>query len=247
VKYHYKQGVFFVNSSNFFTTIIYNNIFKVKEFFELREENKMLIEELVKQKNNKLLNDEVNLSYQSDTLRKKQYVYISGKVIKNTIHNSNNYITINRGSIDGIEKDMGVANSKGVIGIVTNVSTHFCVVLSVLNSLNSIGCKLKNTNYFGSVQWNGKDYRKLILEEIPNHVEVKKGDTVVTSGYGAIFPEGIMIGTVDTLWKNFENNFFTIQVNTSVDLKRINHVYLIKNILQKEQLFIEEQAKDNNK
>jgi len=141
---------------------------------------------------------------------------------------------------------MGVANSKGVIGIVTNVSTHFCVVLSVLNSLNSIGCKLKNTNYFGSAQWDGKDYQKLTLEEIPNHVDVQKGDTVVTSGYGAIFPEGIMIGTVDTLWKNFENNFFTIQLNTSVDLKKINNVYLIKNILQEEQILLEEQTKANN-
>lgn len=226
------------------STVIYNNYFKISEFFGLRKENdKLLKENILLKNNNYILEDTITYKI-NDTIRNRQYKYLTGNVIKNSVLSQNNYITINKGKKDGIIKDMAVVNSDGVVGIVTNVSNNYCIALSLLNTLNSIGCKLKNSEYFGSAIWDTKSYKQLILNGIPNHVEVKKGDTVVTSGFGYIFPQNINVGTVDTLWKNSDNNFYTIRLNLSVDLKNISNIYLIKNILQNEQQKLEQETKE---
>ncbi len=235
---------FFINSSNIATSFVYSNYFKVTQYFNLKKENNKLLKENRRLKNKLKKIDTISTITKTDSLRLKQYKYITGKVIKNSILSENNFITVNRGSIDGIIKDMGVVGSKGVVGIVTNVSKHFCVVLSVLNKLNAIGCKLKNTSYYGSASWEGKNYRQITLHGIPNHVEIQIGDTVVTSGYGAIFPENIKVGTINSFRKNHKNNFYTIKLDLSVDMKKITNVYLIKNKLFKEQKRLEEKAEE---
>lgn len=237
-----KERVFFLNSSNFISSIIYNNSFKIVEYFSLRRENNSLLKENIELKNKLKLQDDTISLVEIDTTRRMQYRYVYGKVIKNSIISQNNYITVNRGKSDGIVPDMAVVNSNGVVGIVTNVSKNYCIVLSVLNTLNSIGCKLKETQYFGSATWDAKNYRQLLVNGIPNHIEVKKGDTIVTSGFGYIFPENILLGTVDSLWKNHQNNFYTIRLNLSVDMKKISNVYLIKNLLQEEQQNLEQET-----
>lgn len=229
------QKTFFVNSSNFITSNVYTNYFRIKEYFGLRKENEHLLEENIKLKNDQIIFDKIDILKLQDTIKNRQYTYISGQVVKNSILNQNNYITINRGKNDGIIKDMAVVNSQGVIGIVTNVSQNYCVALSVLNNLNRIGCKLKNSNYFGSAIWDGKNYQQLILDGIPNHIVINKGDTVTTSGYGFIFPPNINIGIIDTMWKNPQNTFYTIIIDLTTDLKKISEVYLIKNTQQIEQ------------
>lgn len=234
-----KEKTFFLNSSNFITTIVYSNYYKITEYFGLRRENNQLLEENILLKNNARSIDTIEIKNIIDTAKNEQFQYISGNVVKNSILSKNNYITVNRGKKDGIIKDMGVVDSKGVVGIVTNVSNNFCIVLSVLNNLNSIGCKLKNSEYFGSAFWDSKSYKHLTLTGIPNHVSIKKGDTVTTSGYGFIFPPNIIVGTVDTMWKNSQNNFYTISLNLSTDLKKTSSVYLIKNMRQDEQKQLE--------
>lgn len=224
-----RPKAFFVNSSNFFSSIFYNNFFKVSEYFSLKKENDKLLDENRKLKNYYQLNSD-NISFSKiDSVKNLQFVFFSGKVVKNTILSKNNFITINKGSIDGVKKDMGVVSPQGVVGIVTNVSKHFCIALSILNNLNSFGCKLKNLDYFGAASWDGKNYRQIILRGIPNHVLISKGDTVVTSGYGYIFPQDIAVGTIDTFWKNNDNNFYTIRLNLAADMKQITNIYLIKN------------------
>ena len=239
-----RPQAFFVNSSNFFTSVVYNNSFKISEYFSLRRENNILLEE-----NRALRNSNQNeIIFKNyffiDSIRGYQFEFFSGKVVKNSVLSKNNFITINKGSADGIKKDMGVVNSNGVIGIVTNVSRNYCVALSVLNSLNSVGCKLKKSDYYGAASWDEKNYRQIILEGIPNHVLINRGDTVVTSGYGSVFPPNVTVGVIDTFWKNTDNNFFTVRINLSVDLKKITNVYLIKNKLLDEQKDLELETDD---
>ncbi len=241
---------FFINSSNSLSTIIYSKFFNISEYFSLRKENEKLIKENLKlrksecsEKNN-ILKQTSSSPFVLDSVRKKQYTYYSGQVVKNSIVSVNNFITINKGTKDGIDKDMGVITNSGVVGIVVNVSKHYCVVLSVLNTLNGIGCKLKNTNYYGMAFWDGGSYRDLILDGIPNQIKLEKGDTVVTSGYSTFFPEGINVGTIDTFKKNVQDNFYTIHLRLSVDLKKLNNVYLIKNNLANEQLILQKQTED---
>ena len=229
------QKVFFINSTNFVTSKVYTNYFKIKEYFGLRKENNQLLEENIGLKNNQIIFDKIDKIRLKDTVNNRHYIYISGQVVKNSILNQNNYITINRGKKEGVIKDMAVVNSKGVIGIVTNVSQNYCIALSVLNNLNGIVCKLKNSDYFGSAIWDGKNYKQLILNGVPNHILIKKGDTVITSGYGFIFPPNIDVGIIDTMWKNPQNTFYTIILNLTTDLKRISDVYLIENTQQIEQ------------
>ncbi len=239
-----KERAFFVNSSNFVATIVYDNFFKINEFFSLRSENNSLLAENIKLKNMLGVADDTLTFTTTDTVRNRQFLYMGGKIVKNSILSFNNYITINRGKRDGVEKDMAVVTADGVIGVVANVSKNYCVVLSVLNTLNSIGCKLKSTEYFGSARWDAKDYKYLILTGIPNHVALSKGDTVVTSGYGYIFPENVPVGTVDSLWRTPENNFYTIRLLLAVDLKQVSKIYLVKNLLQKEQRQLEKQTSE---
>lgn len=239
----------FMNSSNSLSSIIYSNYYKISEFLSLRDEN------------NKLFNENLNLKKSlftqkkykdtifsiDDSIRKTQYTYYSAKVVKNSVTSENNFITLDKGYKDGIEKDMGVVNEEGIVGIVVNVSRHFCVVLSVLNKLNSVGCKLKNSDYFGVINWNGVSYKNVILDGIPNHIKINIGDTVVTSGFSTFFPEGIPVGIIESVDKNLEDNFYTIKLRLATDFKKLSKVYLIKNNLSNEQIDIELQTEDNFK
>ncbi len=239
-----RPKAFFINSSNSFESNVFNNYFKISEYFSLKNENNKLLKE------NRLLNnfkrniDTSITNYKTDT--SNQYIFYSAKIVKNSILNENNFITLNKGSTDGIKPDMGVISPNGAVGVVTNVSKHFCLVLSLLNKLNSIGCKLKNSNYFGSASWDGKSYKQVLLSGIPNHVDISKGDTIVTSGYGAIFPGNIDVGTIDTFWKNNDNNFFTVRVNLSTNFKNTTNVYIVKNNYINEQKELEKQIEDYN-
>jgi rod shape-determining protein MreC len=174
-----------------------------------------------------------------DTLNKRQYTYRSAKVINNSTNKYFNFITLNKGSLNGIRKEMGVISSKGVVGIVKDVSDHYTSVISILNTRLHISAKLKESGFFGSLNWDGKDYRYAWLNEIPIHAPVKVGDLVVTSGYSSIFPEGILIGTVEEVEKDKGESFFRIKVRLSVDFKDLSYVEVISNNMRDEQFNLE--------
>lgn len=233
------------NSANVITGFIYEQINFYRNYFYLRKENEILL------RDNTQLRNEINSSYKfdtafyqllHDTIFIQQYSYQSARILKNSIHKPNNYITIDKGSKQGVEEDMAVINADGVIGIVVKVSTNFSTAISLLNSKIGISAKIKANGYYGSVVWDGQNYMHAILKEIPNHVELNVGDTIVTSGYSSIFPEGILIGEITEFEKNSQDNFYTIKVKLSVDFKNIQNVYLIKNLLRKEQLQLEEEV-----
>lgn len=162
-----------------------------------------------------------------DSLR--QYDFVVAGVISNSISKPYNYITINKGSADGIREEMGVIDQNGVVGIVNVVGPHSSRVISVLNSNLRLSCKVKGNSHFGSLVWEGPDPEIALLQELPRHTVYEVGDTVVTSGYSSVFPEGIPVGIVmaDTQHKN--ENFFTLNVRLFTDFTTLSNVQVVNN------------------
>lgn len=208
---------------------------------ELRNENLELRNLLNKNQTKKSI-EKINAdTSQTDSLK---YTYISARVINNSIYKKQNYITLNKGSADGIKKEFAVIGLKGIVGVVVAVSKNYSLVVSVLNNRFGISAKIKKNNQFGSVHWNKNDYRLANLMEIPNHIKVSKGDTIVTSGFSAIFPPGINIGTIDKINTNVSNNFYEILIKLSTDFKSLHHIYVVNNSMRNEQLFLENTVSD---
>ncbi len=241
--YNKKQKETFINSSNLISGFIYENTNKITSYLYLKDINKQLILENTIFHNNKINSSRSNFSEFTnivDTIKFfQQYKYTNAKIINNSIQKQNNYITLNKGSKQGIERDMAVISPDGIIGIVKNVSNNFASVISVLNIQIGISAKIKNNNYFGSLVWEGKNYKIMNLEEIPNHVNISIGDTIITSGYSTIFPEGIIIGKISSFKKDKSKNFYHISVKLNNDFKHISHVYVIGNLLKAEQKKLE--------
>jgi len=174
----------------------------------------------------------------SDSVPGRNYAYIPAMVINNSTNKQFNYITLDKGRHHGIEPEMAVISPQGVVGMVYSASGNYATVIPIVNRDFRLSAKIRRNGYFGSMSWPGSDFREAILEEIPFHVEIFPGDTIVTSGYSAIFPEGIHVGRV----KEFEvqeGNFYTITVEIGVDYKNVSHVNVIHNLLREEQLELE--------
>tara|TARA_R110002096_G_scaffold136909_10_gene289923 strand:- start:1758 stop:2594 length:837 start_codon:yes stop_codon:yes gene_type:complete len=238
------QRTSFLNSTNSITGSIYQRYANFTDYLNLKEVNQLLVEE------NKRLKENQIQSYQrlfgenvmvDDTIFKQKYFYTIAGVINNSVNKQSNYLTINIGENNGIKNGMGVVSSNGVVGVVKNVSKNYASILSLLHQDAKISAKLKNTNYFGSMQWDGVDYRMGVLEDIPNHVDIQVGDTIETSGYSAIFPEGIPLAIVSEFEKVEGENFYEIKVQFTNDFKTLSKVYVVKNIHQEEQNLLEEE------
>jgi rod shape-determining protein MreC len=201
----------------------YNNI-------ELAKENALLLTE---SKNSFLITDKTEF-LSNDTLYRHQFSYYDAKIISNSVKKQNNYLILNKGSKMGIEKEMAVVSPAGIVGIVKDVSPNFCSVISLLHQDTRVNAKIKRTGFIGTVLWDGMDYRFAKLIDIPYHLNVRYGDTVVTSGYSTIFPEGIMIGVVNNVKPNKNDNFYNISVKLATDFNKIDQVYIIKNHFKSE-------------
>ena len=238
-----KKNVVF-SSANVVSGFFFERINNWNSYFILEKENENLRSENLKLKN-KLQRFKKSKSKQifqtSDSI---QYSHIHGRVINNTVYRGKNYLTINKGSIDGIEKDFGVVGHDGVVGIVAAVSKRYSLVVSLLNERFALSAKIKKNNFFGTLKWDAENYRYVRLTDIPNHVKLNIGDTVVSSGFSAVFPKNINIGLISQISKNGSNNFYDLKVKLLIDFKSIKNVYLIKNYHRNEQLNLEIKAKD---
>ena len=235
---YYQKAVFF-NSSNKICGSLYESYNNITSFVSLKQENEKLIAENTRLKNSikPETKDSITISNLTDT--SKHYYYRYAKVVNNSINRQHNSITINKGSKDGIKPEMAVVSAEGVVGITRKVNRHYSTVLPILNTELSISAKIKKNGYWGSLCWDGKDYRKAILKEIPYHTEINKGDTIITSGLSSIFPEGIIIATIEDYAHSSGESFLDITVRLNVDFKKLNYVYIIENNLKKEQTEIE--------
>ena len=219
---------------------------KVHNYFNLQEINDRLVEE------NTSLRDSLSL-YKSlqttasfsvdDSVSNRRFVYIPTKVINNSTNRQKNFITINKGQKNGIEKDMAVVSDNGIVGIVVATSPNYSIVMSLLNIDMRISAKIKSNGYFGSLTWEGEGYEFASLSEIPQHVQLHVGDSIVTSGYSSIFPEDVMIGVISN-FESYGGDFYDITVKLSVDFKKLNNVYVVFNLGAVEQISLENSIND---
>jgi rod shape-determining protein MreC len=178
-----------------------------------------------------------------DTTKHKTYEYLVAKVINNSINKQYNYITIDKGSKDGIVPEMGVISEEGVVGVIQSVTENYSLAISLLNRNLRVSAKFKKHNYFGSFQWSGNNYLEGSLNDIPFHVKMVKGDTIVTSGFSTIFPEGIRLGYVAE-FESGNGNFFDISLKLSTDFKNLSYVYVVRNLKKAERESIEKLVKE---
>ena len=235
----------FVHSANFISGGIYKKVNNFKEFLYLKKENQRLSEENVYLKNLLELKekglDELQLNLTDTSGYKRKYGYIAAKVINNNYRKNNNYLTIDKGRQQGLEPDLGVINSQGIIGITTSVSSNYATVLSILNVNSSINAKLVNSDHFGSLSWDNKDYNVVQLNDLPIQASIYVGDTIVTGGRSTIFPEGIPIGTIKNFTTN-NNRYETINISLFNDMSSIGYVEVIKNFDSEEIVNLEEKS-----
>lgn len=221
--------------SNAFQGRIYSLTQKVTRYFYLDVANQRLANEnakLYKNQEYSKFDHTINITHVNDAENNQQYEYIPAKVLNNSTNKIQNYITINKGWKHGIEKNMSVICPSGIVGVVVRTSKNFSLIMTVLNSNFRVSTKFKNSGFYGSLTWNGKDYKIATLEEIPLHVIINVGDTLVTNTYSNLFPSEIMVGTIESFYQN--NNFFSADVRLSTDFKRIDYVYVVKDLYKKE-------------
>ena len=217
----YQRNIIF-SSANVVTGYIASISGSVTSYLNLRDINKELLErngqlELqmldLQDQLDALIADRVSFKgFAPDSTEQFPYSFVVADVVNNSVTHLSNYITVDKGKLDGIMPDMGVVSERGVVGIVSTVSDHFSVIIPLLNPKFRLSCKVLGSSYFGSLSWNGRNTLYANLDELPRHVEFQKGDTIVTSGYSAVFPSGIIVGTVADFEKQHDDNFITGRV-----------------------------------
>jgi rod shape-determining protein MreC len=234
--YNSFQKASYLNSASRLSGNVYYSFNSVVGYFGLTRANRELAEENARLRmlleNQPVRPDSLRyLSSGSDTIIR----YYPAKIINNSVSRPFNYITLDRGSKHGIKPDQGIISAGGIVGIVAQVSDSYAMGLSVLNRRWSVSAKVKKSGAYGALTWPGTNYRIARLSEIPLHVDIEIGDTIVTSGYSSVFPEGIMVGTIDGFTRPGGENYYLIDVLLSVDFKTVSHVEVVE-IRNKEEL-----------
>jgi len=238
----------FINSSNIVTGSFYQKLNSWKSYLFLSETNKNLAEEnasLREQLQYYMAQDRVDSVHLVDSIEDGRYEFIIANVANNSIHQKNNYLTLDKGTLDGVEKGMGVMTSNGVVGIVLNVSKHFSTVQSLLHPATKISVTLDSSDVLGSLVWgNNIDPRYAMVRDVPNHVQVQKGQKIFTSGF-SLFPKGIMVGVVEETGITSGESFLDLRIKLSTNFSNLEYVYLVKDNLKTEKEALEA-SNDNN-
>jgi rod shape-determining protein MreC len=246
IKYNSFQKATFINSANRVTGNLYAQADELNSYLSLREVNDQLAKENARLRNqlkSSFYVDTLAKQKVTDTIYKQQYEYTLAKVINNSVNKRNNYITINRGSKEGIAKNMGVICGDGVVGIVMYVSDHLAVVQSLLHKETRISAMLADNKVIGSLIWGDDlDPHKALLVDVTNNVKPHIGEAVVTSGY-SLFPAGIPLGKVVNLHTKNGGFFLNMQVALSVDFSKLQYVNVVTNKYAKQQADLEAQEK----
>jgi len=243
----------FLGIANEMTGRINSQYNKIEDYFTLREENRR-----VHRMNDSLLNllprnfmqrdtsvelTRDSVSYDTSGIYRR-YFSRPATVVYNTINAQKNYIQINRGASQGIMDNMAVVSSDGgAVGIVVNVSANFSQVMSLLHVQNSVSASLKKTGEFGTVEWDGKDPRYLLLKRIPKTVEVKKGDTVLTSSVSFNFPPGYLVGTIADIQLDNTTGMYLLKLKTATNFYNLQQVHVIGNMEYDEQTRLNTETK----
>ncbi|MFD2582082.1 rod shape-determining protein MreC [Pedobacter vanadiisoli] len=239
-----------LNSTNQIVGTAYERLNVFKRYLNLGMVNDSLAAENAKLKSQLLSLTTVDTAKDVkviDTVTNQDYTYLAAKVIKNSITLRNNVMTINKGSIDGIKSGMAViAPQKGVVGFIRDVSEHLATIQSLLHKDTKISVTLKKNNALGSLVWGDGnfDIKKALIKEVPNHIKMYVGDTVVTSGF-ASFPKGILVGRISKPNVATNDNFLSGEVNLFTDFSTLQYVYVVKYKKAEEQKALENVIKPN--
>lgn len=251
----FQKSIYF-NSSNEITGRVYAISGSVLSYFGLRTENEELLKqnaELQSQVKNlkeyiyTMENDSSKVTaFLKDSLRRGTQDHIIARVESNSISQIYNYIIINKGKKNGVKNDMGAISPQGIVGVVRDITENYAVIQPVLNPNSRFSCKILNSNTAGTLIWEGGDPRYANLTEYPKYEKVEKGDTIVTSGFSDIFPEGIFVGVIEDFKSETNDNFYTLKVKLSTDFGALKNVQLIS-IKDDERKELEKKIKDAQK
>ena len=228
----------FITSTNFITGNIHEKSSNVSDYFNLKSRNESLAFENQELKNqidvlkSELEKSKINSGIDTSTSN-HSFFFTSGKIIANTYNRRHNYLTINIGKHQDIKKEMGVINNKGIVGITEHTSNNYTRVQSILNKNFNINAKFKHNNHFGSLTWNGNNYNIVQLTDVPRQANFTIGDTIITGGKSAIFPEGILIGKVISKPEK-KSAINSIDIELFNDMSNLKHIYVIKNFNKEE-------------
>jgi rod shape-determining protein MreC len=243
------QGAAFFNSSNVLVGSVLKKQADLVQFFSLAESNEALTNEnaLILEQLRRLEMRPDSIKIELDSTLEAVYQFKGARVIGNSLRFSQNYLTLNKGSKDGIKPGMGVFNSEGVVGRVKSVSKNYSVAFSLLNTGLLLSSKIKSSEDLATVQWDGKNSSEARLLFVPRHVKAQEGDTVITSGFNAVFPEGILIGVISKIGQDKDNpNYLDLTVRLSTDFNKVNYVYLVENNQLPELDSLRQQAEVSN-
>ncbi len=252
-QYNSYQGSAWFSSANAVTGKLYEWDANVETFFSLTKVNQKLTQRnaYLEQEVQKLSDSLVSVTKDSSIYHRDQfallrnYRLIPAKVVANSVDKPGNLMTIDKGSADGIHKDMGVISGTGVVGIVYLVAEHYAIVIPVLNTKSNISCMIQNRGYFGYLRWKGGVSDLAYLEEVPRHAHFKLGDYVVTSGYSAVFPPGVRVGRILHVFNSADGLSYRVQLRLSTDFARLRDVCVIDDTAMKERLEIMRAAEDS--
>jgi len=239
----YQRSVL-VNANREVSGWIYSLVEGGREYLHLKKNNAALVRE------NTLLRNKMESISRSgvDTtgikLNDGKYYYIPGRIVQSSHLKQHNYLTVDKGRNHGVASDMAVISDEGIVGIVLESSANFSTVIPVINRDFRLSVKTGKENYSGILQWNGDSHRIASLTEIPYHAVLSEGDTILTSGFSAIFPEGLFVGTIRDFTLQ-EGNFYKIEVLLGTDFQRLFHVNIIENHLRDEQVELENMLNDD--
>lgn len=231
----------FINSANFLSGGIYESVSGIQEYFHLKTYNRQLLEEnarlreIAKEDPFSPLEitsadfDTITALRSTIVLPESQFHFVPAQVLNNSYAKENNFLTLKVGRKDSIAKDMGVITSKGIVGVIDNVSKKYSTVISLLNTAFQTDAKLKASDHFGTLKWDGIDPNQVQLVDMQQQAQIKVGDTIETSGRSAIFPKGIPIGSIASFELEESKNFYIISVQLFNDMTNIGHVYIVQN------------------
>lgn len=226
------QRHLWMSSSGAVASVVYDGAHNITSYFYLREVNEDL-----EQRNGELESELAAMRYKMREMSEALYAdtmiiedlfkpfdFIVASVTNNSIALPHNYLTLNKGLLDGVLPEMGVLDANGVVGVVNKVTDHHAQVISMLNPDFRLSCKVKGRDFFGSMVWDGKEVDEAVLEELPRHAVFNVGDTVVTSGYSSVFPEGIPVGKVIETLHDGDDNFYRLKIKLFTDFTRLSTV-----------------------
>ena len=254
-QYNSYQGSVWLSSANMVAGKIYEWNSAIDSYFSLSKVNEQLTQRNVYLEHQiKALTDSIENSRNDSLIMHKPliaslsgYRLIPAKVVENSLDKKDNFITLNKGTEDGVRKDMGVVCGVGVVGIVYLVSAHYSVVIPILNSQSNISVSIKNRNYFGYLKWNGGSSKLASVVDVPRHAHFRLYDKIVTSGYSSVFPPGILVGRILHVFNSQDGLSYRLQIELSTDFGSLRDVCIIDDAIMQERMEILHAAQDSIK